>query len=54
MKGQRIIEAMWPGLGRGYPSNDEPHPMSPIKVYHKHLPIQIEQGVKGRIAVHLL
>jgi hypothetical protein len=54
MKGQRIIEAVRPGRARRYPPHHEPHQVPAIRVDHKHLAIQIEQGVKERVALHLL
>jgi len=51
---QRIIEAVRLHLARRDPSYDEPDPMPGFRIDDQNLPVQIKQGVKRVVPLHLL
>jgi len=45
---------MWLSFRGRYALHYETHPVPAFRVDHKDLPVQIEQGVEGRVSLHLL
>ena len=54
MQRQRIVKAMRLRLARRNATDSEPDLVPGFRVDDQHLPVQFEQGVQGRIALHQL
>src|ERR1017187_7250936 len=54
MQRQRIVEAMRLRFARWNTADSEPDPMPGLRVDDQYLPVQLEQGVQRRIALHRL
>lgn len=54
MQRQRIFDSVRTCLAQWNAANDEPDPVPRFRVDHQHLPVQIQQCVKGRVPLHLV
>jgi len=49
VQGQRIVDAMRFRRRHGHPPDDEPNPVTALRIDHEDLPVEVEKHIESRV-----